>query len=314
MPKSRKRRGAKKYQPRGKILQASGSHAAEQRGDAIPREGFFGRLYSNGAEPLSQFLRIFPLAASAWIAAGAALMDPVLFSVVLALAASSHFLWLRSIGGYPVIESRSAEIAFGLFGAACGSAIYFITQNAAASALAVCYLILGICRPRLKKQTNREIFLSASAETVQLMILAVLGGFSQLRMIVLSLSVIGFVPGCYLAAAQIARHAERLEANGWQRSYLAETKSGMKQVRPGALGRLFGFMLIFGPLIPIVLSPAGLLPPPLLITALVLYPMPTIATAFLERFRSDESVSITCVKLAGAASMLVLLGGVLAKY
>jgi len=309
VPKSRKRKGAKKYTSRSIKKNATGEI------DEVPvaKNGFFDLLYAEDAKIFKQLISYFPLISGSCLASSLRLEHGETFLLLMSVIFYQHYLDLITQG--KLSQFRNKKTLFSLHVLAAGIIISFflLTRAPLATVLLVFYCILALCRSVTEVANTRTLLFTLTALTLEMLLLAILGAFSQAQVIFLPVALVGFVPATYLIAAEIARHAEIFELTGWRRTQAIE-KGEAKVVRPAGLTRLFSLFLVIGPLVPIALAPLNLLPVSFLLCALTIYFLPSLGTSFLERLQSNRLIALRCIHLAFLASILSLIAGLLAQF
>lgn len=311
MPKSKKRKNAKKYKAKS-TAPVSDAHG-QSASPSSRTESIVELLYADDAKVLKQLIAYFPVISGSCLAAGLKMQNGLIFFLLMGTVFYLHYLELLLRG--KLAPFRTQKIIFGLHGLAAVMIIgfYLATRSLEASVGLVAYTILGICSIGVSRQSVRGLAFYSVALLFQMMLLAVLGAFSQSLTIFLPIALLGFIPGSYLVSAELALHAELFEAAGWRRSEDIEKKSSVVQ-RPSGLTRLFTLLLVMGPLVPITLSPLNKLPVAFLLCALPIYFLPSLGTAFLERLQSNRMIALRCIHLAFLASIVALISGLLSQF
>ena len=318
MPKSRNRKKHKKaVAARSAKMQigVNGSSSAKEQSTPA-RQSFSMRqsLYENDGEMLFQIICCMPLMAGSWLAGGMTMPRPAEFSILLALVIALHYLELA--GKDRILYWSKRTIIWSCVSAAIialGAWVY-ITASLDASLLAAAFVALTAAGILMPIRGTRQILLNIAALITRMTLLAILGAYSQFPELIWAVGILGFIPGSFLAASLVARHAEIFTLNGWRRERIVTKKSGEELLRPGLLSQLYGFLLILGPLMAIVLVPLNALPQTFFLAVVPIYFMPGLASGFLERLRSDRMTGLKTLNLALVASVLVLAAGILTRF
>ncbi len=239
---------------------------------------------------------------------------PGLFGLLIGLIAGTRWVKLIRQGRDRIMGAHELQLV--LYAGIIGIALcfYSATDDAGVSALVALVGFLGVGFDRLNFDSVFLLLVGAATLVVRMSALAMLGVYCQYPDLVPSTAILGFVPGAVLAASLLARHADVMERHGWLRSFPHTNKKGEHSTRPGGVSRAFSLMLLLGLALPVALAPFYVLPTSFVLTSVLLYFIPGICLAFMERKRSDLETSLRVMSLAAGTSAVTLLLGLLAPY
>ncbi|MFN8391965.1 MAG: hypothetical protein U0136_16870 [Bdellovibrionota bacterium] len=271
-------------------------------------------LYENDGALLFQIVSYVPLLFGAWIAGGLQMRMPIVFGLILGSVIALHYLSLSLRGQIPLWSERKVTLVLSSVLSLLVLLFAALTQAPAASFLLASYVGLGVAQLFLPQDTIRSVLIHGATVIARTSIIAVLGAFSQFPFLVPAVAVIGYVPGCFLAASFVAAKSELFERGGWERTKIVRDKKSQEdKLRPARLTQLFVLLFISGPLIPIAFAPFGPLPSPFLLGASPLYFMPALANGFFERLQDDRVTALRTLNVAAFAALVMLAAGLLAN-
>lgn len=282
-----------------------------------PFKELFALLYENDGELLKQFVSYLPFVISAWVLGGHAVKDATAFGLLMSVMLLAHYLELISKGRIPYAFTKikqyiahSLAIFLSLFFA-------YYSENFFAGILLGLYYLFCLVSIYVSKDKVRNIFINLFSLISRMCFLALLGGFCQTKEFFLPSIILGFIPGAFLLAAEVAACSEVFLKEGWKRSYFhpQKNKAGEVQqlvIRPLGLSRVFVLLLVLGPLVPISLVPFGLLYDAFILAILPLYFMPNMANSFMEELKPDKRLGIMALNFALLECVLVLIAGLIA--
>lgn len=327
MPKARRKKTATKRSSKGWPFKRGRGVAAAEVELPVELNGartveppppekltFVGRLLANEGEGLFLLTSIAPLPIGAWVAGGLMLQNPGTFGLLIGLVAVTR--WIKLVRARRDSIVGANEIILVMYAGIIALSLFFYsaTDSGPVSLLVALTGFLGVAFDRLEFESVFSLFLGAATLIVRMATLAMLGVFCQFPELVPSTAVLGFVPGAVLAAALFARHADVMERHGWLRSFPHTDKKGITSTRPGGVSRAYSLMLLVGLAFPVALAPFYIFPKSFVLVAILLYFVPGLCSAFIERSRSDAETALRTLTLGAAASFTVLFLGVLAPY
>lgn len=335
MPKARRRKSGTRRQSKGwpfksrrqgagESVAAPNSAPSDASGEHLngavpngpkPKQSFVSRLLANEGEGLFLLVSIAPLPIGAWIAGGMMLRSPGLFGLLICLVAVTRWIKLVRARREELLGANELLLVMYAGIVAISLCFFSVTDDAQISLLVALTGFLGVAFDRLTFDSVFSLFLGAATLVIRMSLLGVFGVYCQFPEFVLSTFVIGFVPGAVLASSLFAQHAAVMERHGWLRSYPhTDKKKGVTTSRPGGVSRAFSLALLVGPALPVALAPFYILPTSFVLIATLLYFIPGLCTAFIERTRRDEETALRVMTLAAAAAACVLLLGLIAPY
>ncbi len=282
-----------------------------------PFKEFVILLYENDAELLKQFISYLPLVISAWVLGGLAIKDATAFGLLMSIMLLAHYLELIFKGRLPYAFTKRKQYLAHSLAVLLTLFFVFYTANFFAAALLGLYYLFCLVPIYIPKNKVKNIFINLFSLISRMSLLALLGGFCQTKEFFLPSIILGFIPGAFLLAAEVALYSEVFLKEGWKRSYFHPQKNkegGVEklQVRPLGLSRLFVLLLVMGPLVPVSLVPFGLLYDSFILAILPLYFMPNMANSFMEELKPDKKLGMISLNFALLESLLVLIAGLIA--
>ncbi|MCB0346200.1 MAG: hypothetical protein KDD66_13870 [Bdellovibrionales bacterium] len=167
---------------------------------------------------------------------------------------------------------------------------FFFSVSPQATAVLFCVCAVIVTAKLLPLETPSQILLHVCSMLATMSASAVLGVFTQTKIINSAVAIIGFVPGSILAASFVALHAAVFESQRWRRNRAVTTRKGATVQRPAALAMLYSTLFFVGPMSVFVLATAGKLPAAFMAAGVILMAAPTLATAFQTGSLSNAEV------------------------
>lgn len=327
MPKARRKKATAKRPSkgwpfkRGRVPAAPQPAMSPELNGSSPAEvpvpeklTFVGRLLANEGEGLFLLTSIAPLPIGAWVAGGLLLNAPGTFGLLIGLVAVTRWIKLVRARRETIIGANEILLVMYAGIIALSLCFYSATDDPHASILVALAGFLGVAFDRLEFESVFTLFVGSATLIARMSVLALLGVYCQFPELVPSTAVLGFVPGAVLSASLLAKHAAVMERHGWLRAFPHTDRKGVTTTRPGGVSRAFSLTLLLGLALPVALAPFYLLPKAFVLVALLLYFVPPLCLAFIERKRSDLETALRVMTLAAASCVTMLFLGILAPY
>lgn len=276
-------------------------------------------LFADRAWALIQLLVHLPFFSGAVLASGFAAFQLNLFTLFLISIFSWHYLRLLLSGRLIVKRARLLLISLYFAQPLVYGLLFYLTRSFAIVWLLAIYGLLTLLELSELSAPSREwlkqsLWLKAVVFVLRLCILPILGVYSQQRELFPYSAVLGLVPALFIVAAFLVERAESLEARGYRRVKEVTKKNGEKILRPAALAQAFFLLITAAPALVMSGVVLNILPPSFFLIAALIYSMPSIATAFLEKLSADQEIYIRVLRQAAFSQFLLFIAGVLAMF
>jgi len=292
-------------------------------------------------DPLFTAVLFSPLIVGSIAASGLQPPNMLQFTLILLPLILAHYLGMvwgskKDSAAKPDeerLDLYTKVVGFFVMAVMLAGGFYYVTQSALAAGL----LVACACSVFLFKLTAVSSLPRLLWQGVFLLIvpslLALLGVFAQAEKVIPQTFVLGFVTGSLLVAANIAKHASKLEKLGWKRSRPVPSdddqakltfftkllirrrkKNSSKEdnsevLLPGIPSQLYATFLMAVPCLTLMLCILHVFPAPLMLGLIAQLPAARLATWFLKREATDDGLFRATTKLAAFNSVLMLIGG-----